>query len=368
MIDGKSIIPKYYQLKEILLAYIDEKQMQEGAPLPSENELIKKHNVSRNTVRQALNVLEQEKIIYKVQGKGTFLGQKPVKDSSRSYILGVLTPVTTKSIYPEIINGIEHAAHEQNYQILWSNSQANPVKEQESLEAMLNKGIDGLIVEPALSGRITEDSYIYQRLASLSIPVVVMDCCIQGLERPCITLADRNYGYHATKYLIDNGHKRIAFIYKNEVIAGKQRYEGYAKALLEAELPLDPELAVAFTEEEDQKGIHPVSQITKDLLGSNNPPTAIFYFNDENAFEGIQTITQLGYKIPDDLSVIGIDDSSFATLGNTELTTLKHPKEKMGQQAAEMIINEINKPGSIANRCILIEPELIIRNTVRCIK
>ena len=363
-IDEQSIIPKYYQLKELLIQHIRQNDLQPGSLLPSENELIGIYQVSRNTVRQAFSSLESDGLVYKIRGKGTFYKGETSAAEARSNLIGVITPVTYESIYLDIINGIESHAHDRKFQIVLSNSMANPQKEREVLEAMLKTGIDGLIIEPALSGRIRPDSYIFRTLYTIPIPVVVIDCCIEDLRRPCLTLDDEEYGYRAARHLIDMGHRRIAYVYKNGVLAAELRGQGYERALAEANILKDENLVAGFEESEDRRGSKPSAKITARLMESEEPPTAIFYFNDEYAVDGIHALRDAGIDVPGDVSVIGVDDSYYATVAGMSLTTLAHPKKDMGTRAAELLIDEIENPGTSATGCTLIEPTLVVRDTV----
>ncbi len=364
MIDNTSYIPKYIQVKEKLKEYIMANNLKEGDALPSENDLLQKYQVSRNTIRQAFNLLDKEGIIYTIRGKGTFYRGDTRQNPGGSSLIGVMTPVTSTSIYMDIVKGIEHTAHDNGFHMIWSNSMANPEKERESLEGMIDKGIDGLIIEPALSSNIVKDSYIYQKLQNLPIPVVIIDCQIEGLQIPSVTLDDCQYGYLATGYLIKRNHRKIGYIYKHETMAGKLRYEGYVKALIDAGIHVDPQLALSFTERADQNHENPVMKLTEELMKKGDPPTALFFFNDETAFEGIQSLSKLGLRVPEDVSVIGIDDSPFATLSVPKLTTLSHPKGEMGQKAAEILIEKIKNPETEQDCCIMMQPEIIERESV----
>jgi GntR family transcriptional regulator of arabinose operon len=362
VIDNNSIIPKYYQIKEYLLRYFKEKDIKDNDKIPSENKLIDIFKVSRNTVRQALDILEKEGIIYKIQGKGTFFHYV---DKKRNYLLGVISPATSKYIYIDIVSGIEEYCHRKKYNIILSNSNANPEKEKEALESMLEKGIDGLIIEPALSYNITEASYIFKKLLKLEIPVLLIDDQIQNLNLPTLTLDDKKCGFIATEYLIKKNHKKIAMIYKKEIVASEYRLEGYLKALKDNGIKINESYVSGFYEK-DEKNNNNISGVhTKKLIELDDPPTAIFYYNDESAIPGIKEISRYGLRIPDDISVIGLDDSDYADFSNIPLTTLMHPKKEMGSLAAKMLIEEIESKGSLKNKIYYLDTKIIERESVK---
>jgi GntR family transcriptional regulator of arabinose operon len=362
IIDNDSFTPKYFQIKEYLLKYFKEKNVKENERIPSENELLDIFKVSRNTVRQALDILERDGVVYKEQGKGTFFSKNRPK---KNFLIGVISLATTNYIYIDIINGIEEYCHENKYSIILSNSNSNPEKEKEALESMLEKGIDGLIIEPALSYNITKDSYIFKKLSNLEIPVLVIDVHIQGLNVPTLTLDDIKCGYDATEYLLKKNHKQIAFVYKKEVVASEYRLKGYLKALNEYGIKVNESYISGFYEQDERENNEIAGVCTKKLLELDNPPTAIFYYNDDSAIPGIKTINNCGLRVPDDISVLGFDDSNFADFSNVPLTTFIHPKRNMGLQAAKMLIDEIETPGTLRKDIYYIDTDIIERKSIK---
>jgi GntR family transcriptional regulator, arabinose operon transcriptional repressor len=364
IIDNDSIIPKYYQIKEYLLKYFKEKDLKDNEKIPSENELINIFKVSRNTVRQALDMLEREGIVYKEQGKGTFFSKSRLK---KNFIIGFISPASSKYIYIDIINGIEEYCHKNKYSIILSNSNANPEKEKEALDSMIEKGIDGLIIEPALSYNITKDSYIFKKLTDLEIPILVIDVLIQGLNLPTLTLDDIKCGYEATEYLLKKNHNKIGFIYKKEVVASEYRLKGYLDALHDYGIKINESYISGFYEQDEIKNNDIAGICTRKLLELDYPPTAIFYYNDESAIPGIKTIINCGLRIPDDISVLGFDDSEYAEFSNIPLTTFMHPKKNMGVQAAKMIIDEIQSPGTLKKQIYYIDTKIVERKSVKAL-
>jgi DNA-binding LacI/PurR family transcriptional regulator len=100
------------------------------------------------------------------------------------------------------------------------------------------------------------------------------------------------------------------------------------------------------------------------LLELDNPPSAIFYYNDDSAIPGIKTINNSGLSVPEDISVLGFDDSEYAAFSNIPLTTFIHPKKNMGLRAAKMLIDEIESPGTLKNEIYYIDTNIIERKSV----
>lgn len=360
-IDAENPTPKYLQLKNILRQYL-QTHYKAGQKIPTEVELVKQFQVSRNTVRQASSELEAEGILSKEQGRGTFfLGTSP-EGQRADALIGVLTPVPSY-IYSHIIHGIQEVAHEKHYNIVLST--AGKQKEFACLEQLLKKNIDGLIFEPAGGFKDVAESDSLRLLQGLSLPVVLMGWALDELPFSYVSLDDLDVGFKATRYLIEAGHTRIACIYPDDLIPGLRRYQGYRKALETYNIPYDPR----FDKPEKAEFWILTENIAKLMMTLLTPetgrPSALFFFNDDAALRGYVAIRKLGLKIPDDISVIGVDDFEFAALADVPLTTLIHPQENIGRWAAEIVFDEIKHKGQRTPRQVIIKPGIAIRNSVK---
>ncbi|MBN2376899.1 MAG: GntR family transcriptional regulator [Sedimentisphaerales bacterium] len=363
-IDADKPIPKYLQLKDILRHYFKNEHYELGQQIPTENDLMQQFQVSRNTVRQALGELENEGFIYKKRGSGSFFSGKTQEDVNQTYLIGVLTPIIASYIYPQIIEGIDDVAHKRRYNIVLGNSKGLPEKELLCLEHLLDKKIDGLLLEPAGGIQKIEDSKTFRMLKTLTIPVVFMDWVINQPDVSYISLDDVEGGMRATSYLIDAGHKRIACVYPNDHIPGLQRYQGYRKALeanrIKYESTLDKAGTILRWNDADY-----APALTKELLDLGEArPTAIFFFNDAAALRSYATIREAGLKIPEDISLIGFDDSEMASLADVPLTSVVHPKYQIGKLAAETLFDHIESKENRVHRQIIINPTIAMRNSV----
>lgn len=366
-IDADKPTPKYLQLKDILRHYFKNEHYETGQKIPSENELIAQFEVSRNTVRQALGELETEGFIYKIRGSGSYFSGKVHAAREQSYLIGVLTPIISSYIYPRIIEGIDDVAHKKRYNIVLGNSKGFPEKEQICLDHLLEKHIDGLLIEPAGGVSNLEDSKTVRRIKELTIPVVFMDWVINEPNVSYVSLDDVEGGVRATNFLLDAGHRRIACVYPSDHIPGLQRYQGYRKALETSKVKYDPTLDKSGTilkwNEPDY-----IPVLVKELLElAAQRPTAIFFFNDAAALRGYVAIREAGLKIPDDISVIGFDDSEMASLADVPLTSVVHPKYQIGKLAAEILFEHLEHTEGMTSRQMIINPTIAVRNSVTTI-
>jgi GntR family transcriptional regulator of arabinose operon len=227
--------------------------------------------------------------------------------------------------------------------MLLANGNYDPEKEKESAKRMLANGVSGIIVEPTNSGRLEEDSEIVQVLNRSGVPVVTTNCEIPGLQASFVTVDDTRIGEDAVDYLLGLGHSRIACVFKSDTQAGELRYQGYARALERAGIPVDPELARFYTQEDEPS--LPGAWFTREILESattgSTRPTAFVYFNDQVAHQAYAAFAELGLNVPGDVSVVGIDNIPEAVRAIPPLTTFNHPKYVMGKLAAEIMLGRL---------------------------
>ena len=169
-------------------------------------------------------------------------------------------------------------------------------------------------------------------------------------------------GYLVTKYLLEMGHQNLVGIFKADDFQGKERHKGFVRALQEAGFSYDPDRVVWFhTEDRRSKP----ALIAKQLLEQGMCVDGIVCYNDQIAADVIRALEELGKKVPEDISVTGYDNS-IMTGGNLSLTTIAHPQEKLGEMAAELILEKIREiPEEKSRIPRLIQPELIPGNSVK---
>ncbi len=364
-IDADKPIPKYLQLKEILKQHFKDQHYQADQQIPTEDELIEQFQISRNTVRQALAELVNEGIIYKIQGSGSFFSGIVQEEHNRSYLIGVIVPRLSFYIYPQIIQGIDDIAHQKRYNIVLGSSDVKPEKELACLEQILEKKIDGLLIEPCGGLSPFEESKNFRLLKELKIPVVFMDWAIDDSEISYVSPNDVEGGFRATSYLAEMGHRRIAHIYPYDTMPGIKRYQGYRKALERYGIDYDSRLDKSTTISKWNEPSH-IAMLMSELIDLGNArPTAVFFFNDDGALQGCHAIRKAGLTIPNDISVIGFDDSEFASRAEVPLTTMIHPKYHLGKWAAEILFEHIEQKKHRIPRQMILNPTLVVRDSVK---
>lgn len=387
IIDETSAIPKYVQLANALELLIRQGFIQPDTKLPSENEFFDRLNISRSTIRNALAILERKNLVIRRQGNGTFSASilppraaapnttgadkvaaassaaeprvRPVSGGHQR-VIGLIVPSMKNTIYPEIVRGVEDCAHTYGYTVFIGNTYTDQNREQTLIEQMLHSGIDGLIIDPTHSMVERPDFPSYPFLSECPVPVVLLNNFIPGMNIPMVAPDDKLCGQIAADYFWSRGHRQVAMIYKACVAAAVNRRDGFIERLRQLGMAVDPAKIIGFPEERD--GDEPGFRYTINLLGMPNPPTAIFYFNDDVAIQGMMAIRESGLTVGHDVSVIGFDNIGEANEADVRLTTFDHPKQFCGKWAADILFARIAQ--RTAPQSVLIQPDLIVRESV----
>ncbi|AUZ28752.1 GntR family transcriptional regulator [Bacillus subtilis] len=361
---GIDMLPKYAQVKEEISSWINQGKILPDQKIPTENELMQQFGVSRHTIRKAIGDLVSQGLLYSVQGGGTFVASRSAKSALHSNkTIGVLTTYISDYIFPSIIRGIESYLSEQGYSMLLTSTNNNPDNERRGLENLLSQNIDGLIVEPTKSALQTPNIGYYLNLEKNGIPFAMINASYAELAAPSFTLDDVKGGMMAAEHLLSLGHTHMMGIFKADDTQGVKRMNGFIQAHRERELFPSPDMIVTFTTEEKESRLLEKVKATLEK-NSKAMPTAILCYNDEIALKVIDMLREMDIKVPEDMSIVGYDDSHFAQISEVKLTSVKHPKSVLGKAAAKYVIDflEHKKP---KQEDVVFEPELIIRQSAR---
>lgn len=354
-------IPKYLQLKQEIESWLGSGRFKPDDQMPSEHEIAARFGISRQTVRQTLGELVNEGLLYRVQGKGTFAAKPKAKAVQDTPLIGVITTYISDYIFPQIVRGVEAGLRDHGYALILSSTDNDKQKERNNLSIMLAQPIRGLIVEPTKSAQGNPNLDLFLALQLRDIPIIMVNERYPELYCPCLKVDDEAGGYAAAEHLIQLGHRAIAGFFKTDDLQGANRLKGFMRAFNAHRIQPRPDFITIYsTEEKDEKPLYAALS----LLRGEDPPTAFVCYNDELALVLLEAAKHAGISVPEDLSIIGFDDSLLASAGGVKLTTLAHPKEEMGARAASLILNLVDKgPSSVEHDDILYTPELIVRAT-----
>ncbi|MBB5887298.1 GntR family transcriptional regulator [Lactovum miscens] len=353
---------KYQSIADEIRNQILSNFFQIGQTIPAEHQLQHDYQVSRDTIRKAVSVLVNEGFLRREKGSGTYVNeihyQKTSTENKSPKTIGLITTYISDYIFPTIIRGIEQELNEKGYSLLLSSTNNNYAQEKKCLEKMIDFGVDGLIVEPTKSNQYNPNLATYVNLREHNIPIVMINAVYEELSTPFICVDDVQVGYIATKELVDNNHKNLLLITKLDDLQGKLRMKGFIKACEEGHIQISSDSIVTYTTET----IETVYAEVINHLKTQNI-TGVVCYNDMVAKVLINRLTELGYNIPEDYSIVGNDNSNLSQMGGISLTSTEHPKVLMGIDAARWIVQTIEegKPG----KDILYQPNLIQRNSVR---
>ncbi|SHF28306.1 transcriptional regulator, LacI family [Marinitoga hydrogenitolerans DSM 16785] len=300
-------------------------------------------NVSDETRKKVLKALKE------------FHYQLPQVAKKRlHYLVGILVPDLRGNHYNIISEGIEEELTKHGYDSFVTSTYQLLNKEIEILEQFFSRRVDGIIICTTRN----DDEHI-ERLIRSAIPVVAVDRMDSSIKVDTIGIDNYQSAYMGVKYLYNKGHRNILFIQGNkDVYSSKLR----KKAVLDFSKKFKIKVTILKGNFEFEGGYFPVK---KYLENNDKDFTAIFFSNDQMALGGMKAIYELGYSIPEDISILGFDDDSYSKYLFPPLTTIKQPRNEMGKIAAQLIIERITGKGSKVKRKILLPTEIIERCTVK---
>lgn len=248
---------------------------------------------------------------------------------------------------------MEDRGHELGYSLVMCSTDHDPDKELRYLSVLKQKQVDGIILATGIRNNAMLKGLIEQK-----VPIALIAREMPELAVDTVVVDDFNGGYQATSHLVGLGHRKIAVIAEDlNVTSSRERVRGYRRALEEEGIEFDDQLVLVsdFTVEDGKR-------LTGALLDSEEPPSAIFACNDLLAIGAIQAARERGLVIPDDLSIVGFDDTLLATITDPALTTVAQPINEMGRQVMDLLIQEVEKKKKVKQRVVLL-PELKIRHS-----
>jgi len=273
----------------------------------------------------------------------------------RTRILGFVIPMGVSALFsdpyfPLLIQGVSSACNTLDYSVmLWL---AEPEYERRTLRQVLhNRIIDGFIIASMIM-----DDPLLKPLMEGNLPYILIGRHPTNPDVSYVDVDNQNAARDAVSYLLRSGYRRIATIAgPQNMIGGVDRLEGYRAALRQWNLPCEDALIVEsdFTEDGGYQAVQKLLPLQ---------PEAIFTASDSIALGALRAIKDAGLSVPEDIGLVGFDDSSFAARMTPPLTTVRQPITKTGMVAAETLIDMIEHPGSAPRRLIL-PTELVIRGS-----
>jgi DNA-binding LacI/PurR family transcriptional regulator len=268
----------------------------------------------------------------------------------RSYVIGVMLSDLHNPFFTEVVDGIEGAAIAAGYRALFNTGSRLPERESVALETLLQLRTDGVILAAPV---LPAEEVV---AAAATMPVVLVARRSRSASVDSVANDDKAGGRLAVDHLVELGHRAIGHIDGGGGSGAGARRAGYVEAMRRH--GLDRHIRVvpgAFTEEGGASGV-------AKLLATGSPPTAIFAPNDLAAVGALYALEQHGLRVPEDVSLVGYDNTSLAAMGHVGLTTVHQPRREMGATAVALLLERLEQ-GRRRARHLVVQPTLATRNT-----
>lgn len=275
--------------------------------------------------------------------------------------IGVIVPNILNYFFVQVLYGIEKVANEKGYNIISCISDESFEKESKTLEFLDSGTVDGLIVSLSEETQDTERVEALMDIVDSQIPLVLFDRVSDLVECDKVVVDDFEAGYTSTKHFLDTGCKTVALVSPiSKSSVGKLRFEGYKKALQEQNISFDKNLIVNF-------GAHDDLDVLMSLLLNHAPIDAILGLDEITAVKVLQIIKSRGFRVPEDISIIGFTNGQLSEFVTPALTTVSQHGKYIGESAAKQLIERIEgtQEDESEFNTKIVKTNLIIRNSTR---
>ena len=266
--------------------------------------------------------------------------------------IGVVVTRIADPFVGEVMSGIEEFALGRGYSVFLATCHADPARELRAVRSFHERRVDGILVNSSRVGAL----YL-PLLAEMKVPIVLINNQHPGDFVYSVSIDNLHAGREATRHLVELGHRRIAYLGNQYGIqADTERFSGYRQILEEAGIGFQPEL-VAHGDGQPEGG----KRAMEKLLALPEPPTAVFCYNDMTALGALGAIRERGLHVPEDVSVVGLDDLFLASYTDPPLTTIQQPKKQMGSLAAQLLLDLL--AGGKPESRISLTGQLVVRQS-----
>lgn len=302
--------------------------------------------------------LKVEKAIEELKFRPNMLARGLI--NNKTFTIGVIVPSIANLFFPGVIKGIENKAKEWGYTLFLSDSEGNPKEEKRLLAKLIDRQVDGIIMIDPRKQNI-QDGYLEE--VTKNIPLVVINGYSKGV-RCHFVLNDQEMGtYGALQELIKEGHKKIAFLRGKDSYSYDIKEHIYYDLLQKEEILIRKDNILVIEDGNSTETADLSMEAVMKRMGEKSAPTAIFACNDNMAVGALNGVRKLGLRVPEDVSIIGYDNTMISQLTEPKLTTVDQNMFLLGQKAADRLQEVMsNKEESYTK--IVLENKLIRRGTV----
>ena len=322
-------------------------------------EIAKISGYSKATISRALNnsnlVKEEtkkkiDKIIKDLDYKPNIIARS--LRTKKTYLIGLILGDIENSFYSRIAKGVLDAAENEEYNVVICNSDYNIKYENKVIKELVDRNIDGLLITT-----FSPDKNTIKYINDNEVPFVLIDYKLDSKDINYVVNDDYEGGKIVANYLINMGHRKIAYIGNFNLSSFKKRYEGFIDTLKENGIKGSKNFIIDNIRDQSI-----LLNIVNELKSSINDITAIFTPNDDLAISVIENLNLLRVKVPRDISIIGYDNIKASRFTKIPLTTVNQAKYRLGKIAFEQLFNMLGK-NEYKNMKMILKPELLIRQS-----
>jgi LacI family transcriptional regulator len=278
--------------------------------------------------------------------------------SGLSKTIGVIVPEIVHYFFSTVISGIEDLAYDSGYHVMFCQSSELYAREVKAVETLLSSRVDGILVSVS---KVTHNFDHFRKILDNGIPLVFFDRICDEIDTDRVIVDDETGAYEAVNHLIAIGCKNIIHLSgPPNLLIGKNRKDGYLRALKENNMPVDENNIIRCDTREE------AIIVVTGLLNRPCKPDGIFAVNDLTAATAMQIITNMGYSVPDDIAVIGFTSDLFSDITNPTLTSVDQHGYLIGKEAVRLLIDRIENKHDFPSQTKIIKTKLVVKgSTIR---
>jgi DNA-binding LacI/PurR family transcriptional regulator len=271
----------------------------------------------------------------------------------RTKIIGIVLSNLSNPFWATVLEGVEDTCRSSGYSLMICNSNEDSSREAELFQDFQLRQVDGIIVNPTVNNRA-----LFEELEQKRYPLVAINRRIEGVEVDYVVVDNHKGAKLAVDHLVQAGKKNIvAFVYEpNGISTWQERISGFEKALSEHGNTVDGSVI------EVKYQIGKAKEAAIEYFKASKAD-AVFCTNNMMTLEILEAFKELNIRIPEDVALIGYDETVWAKHLNPPLTTVKQPAYEMGVIAAKQLIKKINSKTKRKPKTVVLEPELIVRQS-----
>lgn len=277
--------------------------------------------------------------------------------TGRTHLIGLVVPDLVHPFFAEVAKGLSRELRTAGYSLVISSSEEDPELEQEEINHLLARRVDALVVA---STQWTVESF--RKIEELKTPYVLIDRKFAGFPAHFVGIDDEQAGRLAVEHLVSQGRQRIAHICGVQTSTATGRLNGYRSALAEHHLFPGQEYVVMGAET-DNEGSETGYTAMRTLLALENPPDAVFCYNDPIALGAMKALLETELRVPEDVAIIGSGNAPYAELLRVPLSSIDQQSGELGRRTAQQVIRLIESKTAIRPEETLLEPKLVVRES-----